>query len=236
MPVFVNSAKLGDRSDSRLVTVESFAVSRSVILSFVVLLTLCAAPCAAQTKKKQQPKSRSRTSQPRTELIAVVDEHMPEAWKPFSSAQGRFSILFPGEPKEMTEVNNIPAGSVVERRAQLITNIAWYEANFAAGPVTVETPDRMIAALDAMRNDVLARNPGQLLTETSINIQGHPGRQVVWRTEKGLLMKVRFIVSGNRIYSLLFAIPEQNDLSDEIRQFRKSIEAKFFESFKLSAN
>src|SRR5947209_8086648 len=192
---------------------EDFVLNRSALLSFTALLVFCAPLCIAQSKKKQ-PNSRSGSPKPGTELIARVDEHFPDAWKSFTSREGRFSILFPGVPKEKTQEENVREGRIIGHQFQLISTMALYQVNFVDFPVRVDAPEKIKPVLDGMRMDALERLRGQVLSESDMIIEGHPGRYLVWRTDTGVLMKARYILSSNRIYSLLFGIPEQSNLPE----------------------
>lgn len=209
-------------------------LNRSALLSLIVLLALCASPCIAQSKKKQS-KSRSRSPRPVTEFIVEMDEHFPDMWKQFTSPEGKFHILFPGAPTEKTQEENLREGKITGRQFQLVSKIALYQVNFVDYPVKVDTQEKIKPVLDSMRADALERLKGQVLSESDMIIEGHPGRYVVWRTDTGMLMKARYMLSGNRIYALLFGTPEESNLPDEDKRFRESIAIKFFDSFKLSS-
>lgn len=203
-------------------------------LLLVGLLILCGAPGIAQTKKKQS-KSRAGSPVPGTELIAVIDEHMPEVWKSFRSAEGHFSVLFPGEPKELSREQNMQGGKITAHSFKVISTMALYQASFVEFPVKVDAPEKITAVLNGARMDALEQLKGQLLSESDMTFEGHPSRYITWRTDTGMLIKAKYILSDNRIYSLMFGIPEANNLPDVIQKFRKSIATKFFNSFKMSS-
>jgi hypothetical protein len=214
---------------------EGFDLNRLFLSLLTGLLILCAVLCLAQTKKKQST-SRNVSPQRRTEITAVVAaDIIPKAWQRFTSAEGQFSVRFPGKPKEMTQVQKVQGGSITAHRFQLISAMAVYEANFVDFPVRVDAPEKVKGALDALRMDAVSNNKGQLLNESDMTIEGHPSRHIVLRTDKGILIRARYILSGNRIYSLLFGIPEESNLPDEIQHIRESIAIRFFDSFKMSS-
>lgn len=200
--------------------------------SLLVCLLLCVIPCAAQTKRRR-PKPHRVSN--RIELVAVVDEHFPEAWQRFTSAEGSFSILFPGQPKHTTQVENDGPVSITTHRILFVSRHASYEARFVDLPYQVDSPEKVKGVFDAIRTDLIASTKGQPLSESDITIAGHPGKQTVWKTQDGMLLKAEYLLSGNRVFWLLFGVTEDNNLPAEIREFRESIAKKFFDSFTISS-
>lgn len=206
------------------------------LLLALSLLLLCGSPCMAQKRKKgsRQP---TRKIETRTELIAEVDEIDPLMWERFTSAEGRFSILFPGVPEVKTQGQEVQGGKLTWHLVQLISTRALYQVVIVDYPARLDTPEKIKGMLDAIRADTLDNNQGQLLSESDVTIEGHPGRYIAWRTGKGMLMKARYFLSGNRSYLLRFGIPEGRDSGrpDEApEQTRETLATRFFDSFKLS--
>jgi hypothetical protein len=200
----------------------------------LLIILFCATPFVAQTKRKKS-NARQGTPQPGTELIAVVDEHFPEVWKPFRSAEGRFSVLLPGEPKKATQVQDVEGRKFTTHILQLLSPNALYEVSFVDFPVEVELPEKAKGTLDALRIDTLEKDKGKLLAELDLFVANHPGRYIVWRTEKGLIWRAKYFLAGYRIYMLSFGVPEESNLPTEIQQFRESIAKKFLDSFIIFA-
>jgi hypothetical protein len=203
-----------------------------VILNRIALLLLvgilCTLPCLGQ-KKRKTPASRQTV----TELVAIVDEHMPEAWQPFKSPEGRFSVLFPGRPKIVTQEQSTGEGKMVSHRFQLASPHAVYEVSFVEFPFKVDAPEKAKGMLDAVREDVLASDKGELLSEAEMVIEGHAGRGMIWIAENGSRYQAKYFLSNNRIYSLLFGVKEIENAPAEMLEFRQSIAGKFFDSFKM---
>jgi hypothetical protein len=212
---------------------------RRLSLLLLCLLALGVAPCMAQSGKKPQP--RPGTIQPGPELIAELDEHDPEVWQRFTSAEGQFSILFPGVPEDKALAQEAKAGKITGHQYQLISTMALYQVIFANLPVRIDTPEKTKILLDGMRNDALDSDPGKLLSESDMTIEGYPGRYIVWRTDKGVTYKVRYIIASNRVYSLLFGVPENVDSGrpdespEQTQRFMETVATKFFDSFKISS-
>lgn len=199
----------------------------SICLSIILL---CAIPSPAQQKKRT--KARSSVPQPGTELIAIVDEHMPEVWREVRSVGGSFSVLFPGEPKETTQVQSLEEHQFTTHLFQLISPNAEYEVSYVDFPVRVDEQEKIEGTLDGIRMDTLEKDKGQLLKELHLSIGGRPGRYISWRSEKGMIWQAKYFLAGYRIYMLSFGVPEEH-VPEEIQNFKDSIAAKFFDSFKL---
>ena len=217
---------------------ENFVVSRlpSLIL-LLSLLLLCGSPCMAQ-KKKKGSRPPARKIETRTELIAEVDELDTAVWERFTSTEGRFSTLFPGVPEVKTQVQEVEGGKLTWYLVQLISTRALYQVMFVDYPARLDTPEKIKGMLDAIRADTLDNNQGQLLTESDMTIEGHPGRYIAWRTKAGMLMKARYFLAGNRSYLLRFGIPENWDSGrpdEPPEQTRETLATRFFDSFKLSS-
>jgi hypothetical protein len=202
----------------------------SCLRIFVLIILLCATPCFAQNKKR--PNSRSSAPQPSTELIAIVDEHMPEVWKQFRSVDGGFSILFPGEPKETIQVQSFQEQQFSTHLFQLLSPNAEYEVSYVDFPVRVDEQEKIEGTLDGIRTDTIEKDKGRLLKESPLTIAGRPGRYINWRTEKGAVWQARYFLAGYRIYMLSFGVPDEA-ASEEINKFRESLAGKFFDSFRL---
>ncbi|HEX8652062.1 MAG TPA: hypothetical protein VF708_14570 [Pyrinomonadaceae bacterium] len=209
----------------------------SSLLLIPILIALCSAPCLAQKKKKglRTPAPKVET---RTELIAEVDELDTAVWERFTSAEGRFSILFPGVPEEKTQVQEVEGGKLTWHLVQLISARALYQVVVVDYPARLDTPEKIKGMLDAIRVDNLDNNQGQLLGESDVTIEGHPGRYLAWRTKRGMLMKARYFLSGNRSYLLRFGVPENWDSGrpdESPEQTRETLANRFFDSFKISS-
>jgi len=195
-------------------------------LIFVWAIFLCISLPFAQNKKGSAP-------QPGTELIAIVDEHMPEVWKQFRSVSGGFSILFPGKPKEGSHTQTFQEQQFTTHMFQVLTPNAEYEVSYVQFPVRVDEPEKVEGALDGIRMDTVQKDKGQLLKESAVTVAGHPGRYISWRTEKGVIWHSKYFLSGYRVYMLSFGVVDEN-LPQDTHKFRDSLAAKFFDSFKLT--
>jgi hypothetical protein len=129
----------------------------------------------------------------------------PVELQPFSSADGRFSILMPGAPKyESTNVDTA-AGTLVMHSYMV------EDAGMAYGVIYSDYPDFMKdadpqAVLDGGRDGAVAKIKGTLISETPLTLGGYPGRDIT--VSAGTLgFRSRIYLVNTRIYSVIVTGP-----------------------------
>ena len=169
-------------------------------------------------------------------------EYNERAWKEFSSDAGGFTVLMPGTPTSTVEGVDTALGKIPQVHFTLETGTAAYLVNYADFPVSSDDPARVSRALDAGRDTMLAEQPGtKLLSEKEIVLDGHPGREWVFRDDPNVLIVRAYFVKG-RLYNLLIGASynvafnsgrPSADPRDRTDLFER-ISAKFLDSFKLT--
>lgn len=170
---------------------------------------------------------------------APAAEYGTEAWKEFTSEQGRFSVRMVGAPRPDEQEVETPLGKIRAHLYIAQTNTAGYMVGYADFPGARETPEYVKAVLDGARDRVLAGG-GRLLSESEIKVEGYAGRE--WLIVDGpLLFRARAFLAKDRFYQVVLAAP----LSVAFTTGRPSAEAsartdlyeqmseRFFGSFKL---
>jgi hypothetical protein len=152
------------------------------------------------------------------------------AWKLFTSEEGGFSVLMPGEPVEQRKSVPSPDGPV-----ELIN----HSARLGQGVCLVNMTPLAEAALkrgrDALLKDARAAvariMPGKVVKERVIELDGHPGVELVIdapaaeKMPSGATIKVRCYLVEKRLLQVMALIPKGQGSSKEV--------AKFFDSFGL---
>lgn len=159
------------------------------------------------------------------------DDDAPAAgqWQALRDPKSRFAAQFPSKPKYSTQELDTAAGKltmhqwIVEvdagKRAFLLIYADFPGPAAGADPKTV---------LDAARDGGVNNIHGELVQETSIKIDGHPGREFTVRGKAGdttVVLRVRIYLVGSRLYQLQ-AVAEEGLMN-------KKEADKFFASFKL---
>jgi hypothetical protein len=142
-------------------------------------------------------------------------------WKRFSSTEGRFSVLLPGNP--VAEVDDNEPG--VTRSFTADTDWATYFVGYTVYKKALPDPGQ---ALDGARDALIRRTKSHLLNESEISINGHPGRELNIVTPGGVARDAtRLYVVGNRLYMVrVIVTPANRDVSRD--------KEKFFLSFRLT--
>jgi hypothetical protein len=124
-------------------------------------------------------------------------------WHAYSSDEGRFSTVLPNEPMTTLIATPTEKGALFTHTVSATDSdlneymVSWtaYDHNVEAKG-TDKTYDRVRDAL------VLSKN-GRLVSESSVVMQGRPGRAVVFTDDEGRTVKVRFYFIGTRFYQVM---------------------------------
>ncbi|NTW99209.1 MAG: hypothetical protein HGB35_04635 [Geobacteraceae bacterium] len=159
-------------------------------------------------------------------LILISAGCQKAEWKPFTSAQGGFSVLMPDIPVEKTEQANTVAGMIALHMFSLEQKESAYVVTYSDFPVAVNQTVDSKAVLDSSRDGAVASFQGKLLTETSISIDGFPGRDLKIESPDGLhTVRLRIFLVKNRLYQVMIVTTKERvDLKDNF---------KYLDSFKL---
>jgi hypothetical protein len=109
--------------------------------------------------------------------------------------------------------------------AETTFSVAW-EDNPPVARVSNRVPDRTLAMA---RDGAVARTQTTLVSESTSNTQGFPGRDFIARNSGGGVMNSRLIYAGSRLYMLNATFP-----SAYARRDRDV--ARFFNSFVIAAS
>lgn len=124
--------------------------------------------------------------------------------KVFTSESGKFSIAFPGDPKEQTQSVPTAVGDVALTMYTVDNGDSAYLAGFADYPsdmVAASDPETM---LDGGRDGAINNIDGTLLTEKHITISGNPGRELKVQSKDGKnVLYGRFYLVDARLYQIM---------------------------------
>src|SRR5713226_4949534 len=134
----------------------------------------------------------------------------------FNCKEGSFSVMMPGEPEHTAKDLTSPAGP---------TTLHSYQVNH--GPATYIVAYSDYAQVDAAKSLVDVVNgqakslEGKVVSDKSLTVNGHPGRRV--RIEsKDFIFLTMVVVSGNRLYQVLFVIPQGAEPPPRAEEFLSS--------------
>ena len=121
----------------------------------------------------------------------------------YYSADGRFSVLFPGEPKESLRSVRTPAGQlnlVVLTAGSKKSAFAVGYADYPRNVVENSDPEKF---LDGSMDGAVRNVGGRLTGETTLDFHGHPAREIRVEAPKKTSMRSRLILIENRLYQVM---------------------------------
>lgn len=176
----------------------------------LVLSLSLAAPALAKP-----PAKRSRAA--RTVKPAAV----PEGWTKSVSADGGYSLVFPGaaEERKLTKENGdfLANMYVLELDGG---NVAFMSSHSDIPKERMSVPPATL--LEDAKKGALANTQGTLESEKRITVEGNPGRELVISTPSGMLSYVRVILVKGRLYQAMAVMTRDNPAEKDVRAFLDS--------------
>lgn len=169
-----------------------------------------------------------------TSIEPIVAQNSPQnnqsVWQPFTSGEGGFTALFPGNPEGIQETINTKQGTVdltgfrVERPDEALYLITYSNLpnNFNLGDNTEYINDFFDTVIQGFTNET----EGKILSQTPISINNNPGREVKIQLPENLIARYRVYEINDRLYQLLVATAKEEHLQGSIEGF--------FNSFRLT--
>jgi hypothetical protein len=146
----------------------------------------------------------------------------------YDSSSGRFTIDFPGKPKEQSQTVQTPTGNVTAHIIMYESRIAAYVVTYSDFPASQIKSSSADELLDGACQGVASNIGGTITSQKSISIDNHPGQEVkVSASSRGKKVEVRnrIYLVGNRLYQVIVTAAP-GDTEDATAN-------KFVTSFKL---
>jgi hypothetical protein len=145
--------------------------------------------------------------------------------KTFSPEGGGFTVEMPCKPQQQSTAVETPAGPVnlmvyLCRTANRAYMVGYSDYSFP------DMKEKAESLLDGAREGALKKGNNRLVSELSISLDGHPGRELRMEAPNGPRMRVRMILVGNRLYQIGVVTPKVEMDAPEI--------GKFLDSFRLT--
>ena len=217
------------------------AVAMAVIVAIVIIAI------AAGGNKDSTPTSQAIiTSTPATgnngtvtkiavgnTTVATNSANVPSGWKEYTSAEGGFSVIMPGNPTRQTQSVNTTAGAVdvIYFQGSQNSNQVNFTVSFADYPEDAVGSADEDAILDGvLTGQQQSLNATNVTNTGKISLGSVPGRQATFNIKQGSTSGVaisRAYLDGNRLYQILAIYatgkkPADSDLDT------------FFNSFKIT--
>lgn len=167
------------------------------------------------------------TPQQNTEGLDKILEPGPPVWTEFRSDEGQFSVLMPQKPVSQSSTVETPQGRFeqhmfIAAHSQVICMVAYSDL-----PEKLMVSSNADAFFDGVGGEFIKHGGGKLASQTSLTLDGHPGRELKVHMFRGEL-RLRMFLVGERMYLLSLSKLEPPVESDA------EIVNKFFGSFKLN--
>lgn len=196
---------------------------RLMILVLIATVLLACQPAATSTPESRAtraPVSGGSGAAP------AVDE-----WQTFSSKEGNFTLLLPGQPKEQRQPVSTAGGQV--DAIMYITEVGStaFGAGYSDFPGNARQADPQ-AVLKGARDGAAKNVNGTVIEEKSIELAGYPGLEIAVEVPAGVavpggaLYRARIYLIGNRLYQVIYVALKKDYHPDEYQ--------KLFDSFQLN--
>jgi hypothetical protein len=146
-------------------------------------------------------------------------------WKDFHSKEGGFSVSMPGTPVEKRQAFHTQAGPV---DAHFFT-VEADRGSLVYMVVYGDYPEALMAAgdkemlLDAARSGAVGNIQGTLLSERTVSLGGHPGRELqVLSADGRLALRMRIYLVNSRQYQVVAVTPKETRSTEDRDRFLDS--------------
>jgi hypothetical protein len=146
--------------------------------------------------------------------------------KQFNSPDNSFTVMLPKAVKEEKQTVNTQIGPIEFLSYNAKAKHQEFGVAYSDYPASYITTTDPVTLLDGSRDGAVRNIQGNLLSETIINIKGHPGRELRIEGPQKMILKSRIYLVGNRLFQIMA-------ISKPDHSFDKKID-EVFNSFKIN--
>ncbi len=199
---------------------------RLMFLVLIATVLLACQPTATSTLESRAPITTRAPVSGGSGASTSVDE-----WQTFSSAEGGFTLLLPGNPQEQRQPVSTAAGSA--DAIMYITEVGGtaFGVGYSDFPGSAAKADPQ-AVLKGARDGAVKNVNGTLVGEKPIELAGHPGLEIAVEMPAGAavpggaIYRAQLYLVGNRLYQVIYVALKKGDDPDDYQ--------KLFDSFQLN--
>lgn len=169
--------------------------------------------------------------------MEVASSFEPDAslvWAEFSSASGRFTVAFPGTPRESRQELPAPGESIVLHTVHLLAD-AEYSVMWSDYPFDPSTKGPIDKFLDTIVSGGVAESGNDLLVQSKSEVSGYPCRDLREREQVGKTMRAKICIVGPRLYQVAITYPALPLGAKETEERWEHVSDRFLTSFKYLA-
>lgn len=161
-------------------------------------------------------------------------EYNEKSWKTFTSSEGGFSVLMPGQPVKSGELlkSESGGGPLTYYTFNLKTGVAEYGVAYSDFEFVMSDQNIARLAYDGGRDNLLKQHSLKLVEEKDIYIDGFLGRQII-AEGKNFIFHDRMVAVNKRFYQAMIVTRNYKTSPPAISKFYETTVNKFLNSFKL---
>ncbi len=161
-------------------------------------------------------------------------EYNEKAWKTFTSTEGGFTVLMPGQPVKSGQLlkSENGTGPLAYYAYNLRTGVAEYGVSYSDFEYAMSDPAVARVAYDGGRDNLLAQNSLKLIDDKDVYINGYLGRQIV-AEGKDFIFHDRMVAVNKRFYQAMIVTRNYRTGQQGTSKFYETIVNKFLSSLKL---
>lgn len=157
--------------------------------------------------------------------FAATAGAMAQGWSEYRPAEGRYRIEMPGTPEEETVPTPVQGEKVPMMQAMVAESDVVYLVGYIDYPAEAMEGHDPAKALEAARDGVAKGH--KLLSDRALAVSGQPAREFVIEQPKGLVLVMRIVFVGERLYQMVVVTVTPGGTADR-RDTRR-----FIDSFRL---
>jgi len=208
-------------------TKEGFLVNTFIRILFIATFVITTASlCMAQNPPPPPP--------------PPAKDYSPQVWQEFSPPEGRFKIKLPGEPQKIVKEREVGgAKQPVYTFNYGTTSFIVYTLSYTDYPQALEEEQTVKKFLDGYREGrlaALATANYRVVSESEFLLEGHPARLLQVEVEKSKMLRMKTVVVGQRLYSLVVLTSIDPPMAMGSEKGYEKIAMAFLDSFRLIAS
>jgi hypothetical protein len=137
-------------------------------------------------------------------LLGAVQDDLPANWKVAVSKDGGFTVAMPGVPTEKKQHVKTATGQLnVTLLLAEGRNDSVFVVSYSDFPEAELKKGTLEKRLDHARDGAVSSARGKLRSEKTIELDGHPGREIAIENNGECIAKMRIYLVKNRLYQVM---------------------------------
>jgi hypothetical protein len=148
--------------------------------------------------------------------------HAAEMWRDYTSKEGRFSVLFPGEPQIKVEAGGgavVGSHEFLVQLGAIVFDVSYDD--YVPGTLAVQSKTYI---LEIARDRLIKGQPVRLLADKIVQTGSNVGREVVFQDGDGYTQIFRLYVAGDRVYQTIAGGPAGTEHDPDVLRFQNSFQ------------